>query len=111
MPVTKNTNSTTTPTRNFMSPSFMISASVFSVHFHEAIARLAADKLGHAAIRGGVEPIGRAVVEDLPLARFETRKRIEHHHAVGHLRRRAHVVRHDDAGHRVLLPRAGESAR
>ena len=36
----------------------------------------------------------------------QPRERIEHHHAVGHLLRRAHVVRHDDARHRMVLPRA-----
>ena len=50
--------------------------------------------------------LGRAVVDDLRLVGLQPRKRIEHHHAVGHLLRRAHVVRHHDAGDRMLLPRA-----
>ena len=73
----------------------------FLPHFHEAFARLAADELHDAALRGGVDLIGRAVVEDLSLARAQTRQRVEHDHAIGHLLRRAHVVRHDDAGHRA----------
>ena len=39
-------------------------------------------------------------------SRFQPRQRIEHHHAVGHLLRRAHVVRHHDAGDRMMLARA-----
>ena len=41
----------------------------------------------------------------LRLVRVSRAERIQHDHAVGHFPRRAHVVRHHDAGHRML--RAG----
>ena len=53
-----------------------------------------------------LDSLGRAVVEDLRLVGRQPRERIEHHHAVGHLLRRPHVVRHHDARDRMLLPRA-----
>ena len=58
------------------------------------------------AVGGLLDAIGRAVVEDLRLVGPQPRQGIKHHHAVGHLLRRAHVVGHHHAGDRVLAARA-----
>src|SRR5579885_1595311 len=64
----------------------------------QAVARLALDELAHARVGAARQLVGRAVEDHLRLARLEARQRVEHHHAVGHLR-------HHHAGHRVTPPR------
>ena len=39
---------------------------------------------------------------------LQARDGVEHHDAIGHLLRRPHVVRHDDAGDGVMLPGADD---
>ena len=48
----------------------------------------------------------RPVIQNLRLRLFQSYRGVHHDHAVGHLLSGPHIVRNDDAGHRILTPRA-----
>ena len=70
------------------------------LHFRKSFTRFAADELGDAFVL--VHDFSRRAVEDdLRFVGLQPAERVKHHDAIGHLLGSLHIVRHDDARHRV----------
>src|SRR5262249_4953809 len=72
-------------------------------HLAEPFAGFAADELADPRVRGGLQALRRAVVDDLRFLRPQPCQRVEHHHPGGDLGDSLHVVGHDHPG-RLLGP-------